>query len=135
MQGSVLGGWSFHLLDEAASCTSTTWPAGALPGRGLGHLPVGSATTRCPALRPAHRGAPGRRRGRGHGRGRRTAWSRFSLTGAGLTAGWSPDLSPADEDYRGRFAFTGTLHRVEIDVQGTPVVDPEIEAQEAIARQ
>ena len=45
----------------------------------------------------------------------RTVWSRFSLTGAGLTAGWSPDLSPADEDYRGRFEFTGTLHRVEID--------------------
>ena len=71
----------------------------------------------------------------GTGEVRRTVWSRFSLTGAGLTAGWSPDFSPADEDYRGRFEFTGTLHRVEIDVQGTPVVDPEIEAQEAIARQ
>ncbi len=66
---------------------------------------------------------------------KRTAWSRFSLTGAGLTAGWSPDFSPADEDYRGRFEFTGMLHRVDIDVDGLPVVDPEREAEAIIASQ
>jgi hypothetical protein len=65
----------------------------------------------------------------------RTAWSRFSITGAGLTAGWAPDFSPADGDYRGRFAFTGTLHRVEIDVDGLPALDPEQEARDSIASQ
>jgi hypothetical protein len=72
----------------------------------------------------------------GEGVVKRTLWSRFSLTGAGLTAGWSPDYSPADEDYRGRFAFTGgTLHYVDIDVPGAPVVDNEAEAQDIIASQ
>ena len=70
----------------------------------------------------------------GTGEVTRTVWSRFSLTGAGLTAGWSPDFSPADEDYRGRFEFTGTLHRVDIDVDGLPVVDAEAEAEAIIAR-
>lgn len=65
----------------------------------------------------------------------RTVWSRFSLTGAGLTVGWSPDLSPADEDYRGRFEFTGTVHRVEVDASGAPAVDPEAEAADIIASQ
>ena len=71
----------------------------------------------------------------GTGEVKRTVWSRFSLTGAGLTAGWSPDFSPADEDYRGRFEFTGTLHRVDIDVAGDPEVDPEQEAADIIAAQ
>ena len=63
------------------------------------------------------------------------AWSRYSLTGAGLTVGWSPDLSPADGDYRGRFPFTATLHRVEVDVAGLPAVDPEAAAHDAIVSQ
>ena len=71
----------------------------------------------------------------GTGEVKRTVWSRFSLTGAGLTAGWSPDFSPADEDYRGRFEFTGTLHRVDVDVDGLPVIDPEAEAEAIIASQ
>jgi len=64
----------------------------------------------------------------------RTIWSRFSLTGAGLTAGWSPDYSPADEDYRGRFAFTGgTLHHVDIEVDGDAVIDAEAAIRDAFA--
>jgi hypothetical protein len=66
---------------------------------------------------------------------KRTIWSRFSLTGAGLTAGWSPDFSPADEDYRGHFRFSGTLHRVDIDVEGLPEFDHEAEANDIIASQ
>ena len=62
-------------------------------------------------------------------------WSRFSLTGIGLTAGWTSDFSPADEDYRGRFACTFPLHRVDVDVAGDATVDPGIEALDAIASQ
>jgi arylsulfatase len=71
----------------------------------------------------------------GRGEVRRTAWARLSLTGAGLTAGWAQDFSPADVDYRGEFRFTGTLHRVEIEVGGLPTVDPEAEAAAAVAAQ
>jgi hypothetical protein len=72
----------------------------------------------------------------GEGVVKRTLWSRFSLTGAGLTAGWSPDFSAADADYRGRFAYTGgTLHYVDIDVDGLPVVDREAEVNDIVASQ
>jgi hypothetical protein len=137
VQGSVLGGWSFHLLGDGRLCyvhNLAGWriyrveaPIGALsPGDHVlefrlsppdGQLLVDGRVV-------------------GSGIVKRTAWSRFSLTGAGLTAGWSPDFSPADEDYRGRFELTGAmLHRVEIDVAGEPVIDRDAEARDAIARQ
>ena len=56
-------------------------------------------------------------------------------TGAGLTAGWSPDFSPAADDYRGHFPFTATLHHVDVEVPGDPVHDPESEADAIIASQ
>jgi hypothetical protein len=65
----------------------------------------------------------------------RVTWSRFSITGAGLTVGWAADFSPADRDYRGPFRFTGRLDRVEIDVDGDDAVDPEAEAADAIRSQ
>jgi arylsulfatase len=137
VQGSALGGWSFHLLRDGRLVyvhNLAGWrvyrveaPVGAplAPGEhtlGLRFTPprvdllVDGATV-------------------GTGEVRRTIWSRFSLTGAGLTAGWASDFSPAVDDYRGRFAFTGTLHRVEIDVAGGPAVDAAAEAQAAIASQ
>ena len=71
----------------------------------------------------------------GEGQIKRTLWSRLSLTNAGLTVGWATDFSAADTDYRGRFDFTGTIDRVEIDVSGDPFVDPEAEAGDAITAQ
>ncbi|MGQ0431193.1 MAG: arylsulfatase [Microthrixaceae bacterium] len=138
VQGSVLGGWSFHLLADGRLVYV--------------HNLAGWRVYRVEASVPSGRLAPGDHTlsmrfdpptvdllvdGEviGTGEVKRTVWSRFSLTGAGLTAGWSPDFSPADEDYRGRFEFTGTLHRVDIDVAGAAVSDPTIAAEEAIARQ
>ena len=137
-QGSVLGGWSFHLLGDGRLVYV--------------HNLAGWRVYRVEATVPGGRLAPGDHTLSmrfepptvellvdggvvGTGEVKRTVWSRFSLTGAGLTAGWSPDFSAADEDYRGRFAFTGTLHRVDVDVAGSAVDDPEIAAEEAIARQ
>ena len=140
-QGSVLGGWSFHLLA----------PTDDGPGRLVYvHNLVGWRRYRVEAEVPPL--APGDHRlsftfdppvlvmsvdGDEVARGevRRTVWSRFSLTGAGLTAGWAPDFSPADDDYRGRFEFTATLHHVDVEVPGDPVVDPEAEAEAIIASQ
>lgn len=138
VQGSVLGGWSFHLLADGRLVYV--------------HNLAGWRVYRVEASVPSGRLAPGDHTLSmrfdpptvellvddeviGTGQVKRTVWSRFSLTGAGLTAGWSPDFSPADEDYRGRFEFTGTLHRVDIDVAGAAVDDPTIAAEEAIARQ
>lgn len=136
VQGSVLGGWSFHLLGDGRLVyvhNLAGWrtyrveaPVALAPGDhelAYHYEPDGSAALL----------VDGEVVGRGEVK--RTAWSRFSLTGAGLTAGWSPDFGPADTDYRGRFAFTHTLHHVTVEVDGDPVVDPEAEAADAIASQ
>ncbi|MEQ1785515.1 MAG: arylsulfatase [Acidimicrobiales bacterium] len=136
VQGSVLGGWSFHLLADGRLCYVHN-----LAGWRLYRVEADIGR-----LAPGDHALAFRFHGPeaellvddvvvGSGTVSRTIWSRFSLTGAGLTAGWSPDYSPADEDYRGRFAFTGTLHRVDIDVEGDPTVDPAQEADDIIASQ
>jgi arylsulfatase len=136
VQGSVLGGWSFHLLGDGRlvylhnlagfRTYRVEAPVGALaPGD---HTLALRFTP--PAVELLVDGAVV-----GSGEVRRTLWSRLSLTGAGLTAGWSADFSPADEDYRGRFEFTGNLHRVDIDVEGIPATDAAAEADAIIASQ
>ncbi len=141
-QGSVLGGWSLHLLaDDADGGPSRLVYVHNLAGwrryrveaeiEPLGpgdHELVFDFDPPAAVLR-----VDGEEVGRGEVR--RTVWSRFSLTGAGLTAGWAPDFSAADEDYRGRFPFTATLHHVDVDVPGEPVVDAEAEAEAIIASQ
>jgi hypothetical protein len=136
VQGSVLGGWSFHLLADGRLVyvhNLAGWRLYRVEAQ-IDRLPPGDHTL---GFRFDPPGAELLVDGGvvGSGEIRRTIWSRFSLTGAGLTAGWSPDFSPADEDYRGRFAFTGTLHRVDIDVDGAAIVDPEREADDIIAMQ
>ncbi len=59
---------------------------------------------------------------------------RFSLVGHGLTCGEDAILEVVD-DYRAPFAWTGGLDRVEVDVDGEPFVDPEGEANAAVAAQ
>lgn len=53
--------------------------------------------------------------------------TRWSITGDGLTCGWSAGL-PVVRDHRAPFTFTGTLHRVVVEVDGEPVVDARAEA-------
>jgi arylsulfatase A-like enzyme len=59
---------------------------------------------------------------------------RFSLSGAGLTCGYGNGL-PVSRSYRGTFPFTGTIHKVVVEVDGDGFVDPEADAAFAIARQ
>lgn len=137
VQGSVLGGWSFHLLGDGRLVyvhNLAGWRIYRVEAPVGDRLAPGDHTLSMrfdpPSVELMVDGEV-----IGSGEVKRTVWSRFSLTGAGLTAGWSPDFSPADEDYRGRFEFTGTLHHVDIDVAGNAVEDPAIAAEEAIARQ
>jgi arylsulfatase len=141
VQGSVLGGWSFHLLADPDDGPSRLVYVHNLAGWRLYRVEAAIAplvpgdhtltfTFDPPAASLLVDGEVV-----ATGEIRRTVWSRFSLTGAGLTAGWSPDFSPADEDYRGHFRFTATLHHVDVEVPGEPVVDAEAEAEAIIASQ
>jgi arylsulfatase len=143
VQGSVLGGWSFHLLADGRLCyvhNLAGWRAyrvEAAVGERLGpgahvlsfrFLPgTDGATHRGLLLVDGEEVAAGPID--------RATWARFSLTGAGLTVGWARDFSPADGDYRGPFRFTGTLDRVEIDVEGEGFIDAEAEAADVLRAQ
>jgi arylsulfatase A-like enzyme len=143
VQGSVLGGWSFHLLAGGRLCyvhNLSGWRTDRVEAHAGDRLGPGDHTL---AFRftpgadgVAHRGSllvDGEEIGAGPIE--RTTWGRFSLTGAGLTVGWAQDFSPADGDYRGPFRFTGRLHRVEIEVDGEGFVDAEAEALDALRAQ
>jgi arylsulfatase len=57
--------------------------------------------------------------------------TRFSITGEGLCCGYDMGM-PVVNEYRPPFAFTGTLHRVVVDVEGVPFVDPDAEAEQSL---
>ena len=59
---------------------------------------------------------------------------RFSITGAGLTCGYSGEL-PVCDDYRAPFAFSGSLEQVVVEVDGEPFEDAEGESRIAIETQ
>jgi hypothetical protein len=64
----------------------------------------------------------------------RTTPVRYSITGAGMTCGW--EQGPVIGDgYRAPFRFTGTLHRVVVDVAGVGHRDPEAEFEAIMAEQ
>jgi arylsulfatase len=143
VQGSVLGGWSFHLMADGRLCyvhNLSGWREYRVEAAVDDRLTPGDHTLAF-AFEPGT--AEHEQRGRlyidgdevGSGPIKRATWARFSLTGAGLTAGWSPDFSPADGDYRGEFRFTDHLDKVVIRTVGELSIDPESEVRDAIARQ
>jgi arylsulfatase A-like enzyme len=143
VQGSVLGGWSFHLLRDGRLCyvhNLSGWREYRIEGSVGDRLGPGKHTL-------AFRFTPGRD-GVSHrgtllvdgepiaaGDIERATWSRFSITGAGLTVGWARDFSPADHDYRGPFRFTGRLDCVEIDLDGEASIDLDAEVADLIRAQ
>jgi arylsulfatase A-like enzyme len=143
VQGSVLGGWSFHLLADGRLCyvhNLAGWRAYRVEGSVGERLGPGAHTLSFRFARgtggAAHRGmllVDGEEIATGTIE--RATWSRFSVTGAGLTVGWARDFSPADRDYRGPFRFTGRLDRVEIDVDGEGFIDADAEAADALRAQ
>ena len=59
---------------------------------------------------------------------------RYSISGAGLTCGWEQG-PPVGEGYAAPFRFTGTLHRVVVEVDGEGHRDPEAEFEAIMAEQ
>ena len=60
--------------------------------------------------------------------------TRFSMTGDGLSCGYSAGLAVC-RDYQQPFRFTGRIRRVVVEVEGAPFVDPKDEADIAIRSQ
>ncbi len=58
----------------------------------------------------------------------------FVLNPGALTCGANPG-SPVTPDYPSPFKFTGTLHKVTVDVSGELIHDPEAELRAHMARQ
>src|SRR5690606_8583910 len=112
VQGSVLGGWSFHLLAGGRLCyvhNVSGWRTYRAEAQVGDRLTPGPDTL---AFRFEHHEGGVHRGvllvdgdGVGSGEIEHVVWNRFSLTGAGLTVGWARDFSPADTDYRGAFRF------------------------------
>jgi arylsulfatase len=136
--GNRLGGWSLHLLDgrlryvhsflgkEQYSVESdAVVPAGAhelgfaFSSRGdfsgTGRLTVDGEPV-------------------GEGDIPRTTPVRYSITGAGLTCGWEQGPTVGD-GYAAPSRFTGTIHRVAVDVSGAGHRDPEGEFAAIMAEQ
>jgi arylsulfatase len=139
VQGSVLGGWSLHLrrggrlsyvhnlagwwegrvdaevaLDPGEHLLGFRYAPGS---PGIGTLLLDGETV-------------------GEAPLARFTWTRFSLTGAGLTVGYAATIPPADRDYRAPFRFTGgRVLRAWIDLDGDAVTDPDAIVDDAFSRQ
>jgi arylsulfatase A-like enzyme len=152
-QGSVLGGWSLHVAGGRLSYVHNLsgWREDRVDAE-LGGLEPGDHTLGfrfTPATAAASAGGAGGGSGRagaraellvddvvvGEGVIERFTWSRFSLTGHGITVGRTFGTPPAD-DYASPFPVSGaTLDRVEIVVDGDPHIDGEARARDAVAMQ
>ncbi len=136
--GSGLGGWSLYVTDGR--------PAYAHNFVALEEHRVESPEPMTPGRHEIefHFERTGEHRGTGHllVDGVETAQvdiprftvTRFSLTGAGLTCGYSDGL-PVTRRYAAPFRFTGGLDEVVVEVDGPPWEDPGAEAEHALAVQ
>ena len=140
-QGSGLGGWAFYLRHGRPAYVHNfvsleehhVRPDPATPALAPGPHTVAFRFTKT-----------GEHRGQGQllvdgtpvGEGPipRLVPMRFSLTGAGLTCGYSNGLSVSRE-YQAPFRCTARIVRVVVEVDGTPFSDPEADAEFALARQ
>jgi hypothetical protein len=130
VQGSVLGGWSFHV--RAGTLVYVHNLSGWREYRVAAPLPTLAPGEHLVAFRFIP-GDGGRHRGElvvdgevvGAGEIERATWSRYSLTGHGLTVGYATGIPPCDRDYRAPFPFGPALDHVEIEVGGTGTVDVE----------
>jgi hypothetical protein len=128
VQGSVLGGWSFHI--QAGTLVYAHNLSGWREYRVTAPLPSLAPGDHHVAFRFTPRNG-GAHRGEllvdgnvvGTGEIKRAAWSRYSITGHGLTVGYATGIPPCDREYLAPFRFGPALDHVEIDVGGTATVD------------
>jgi arylsulfatase len=143
-QGSGMGGWSFYVQGGKLYCVHNYVRLAQYKVSSPDSLPAWRHQLRFefeptgePDL-PNGRGAPGR--AQLYVDGQLVGQEEFPVTTpvvfnpGGLTCGANPG-SPATPDYQAPFTFTGTLHRVTVDLSGDLITDTEAEMRMAMARQ
>ena len=140
VQGSVLGGWSFHIQNGTVAYVHNLsgWReyrvAAPLPPMNPGEHTVAFRFT--PGATGVHTGellVDGEVINAGEIK--RFTWSRYSLTGHGLTIGYAQGIPPCDLEYRAPFAFGPARARVEITVGGDSFLDADAEVADVLASQ
>ena len=137
-QGSRLGGWCIYVQDGRLHYVHTR--AATEPDRLSGDISLETG----PHEWIFEFAKTGEHRGRvrlvadgaviAEGSIKRFTPGRFSLTGAGITCGYTNGL-PVAEDIDPSSRFTGTIETVTVEVDGMPFVDPEEEAEAVISTQ
>ena len=145
--GTALGGWSLHVLGGRLRYVNNFLGAERHLITASEPLPPGEHEIGF-AYEPLKPGEPGAGAFHQAGRARlyvdrslvaegtiaRTAFSRYSITGGGLTCGWEQG-PPVGEGYQAPFTYAGLLREVEITVDGDPWRDPAAEFEAIMAEQ
>jgi arylsulfatase len=143
-QGSAAGGYSLFIKDKLLHYVHNYVGRSLLRVSSSEPVPIGEHELRFefeptgkPDL-PHGKGAPGRMQLYVDGTLVATAdapvTTPFALNPGALTCGSNPG-SPVTPDYTSPFKFTGTLHKVIVDVSGELIDDPESELRAHMARQ
>jgi arylsulfatase len=137
-QGSGLGGWSFFVANRRLAYVHNFVSLEEHRVRSDVELSPGRQELGFQFARTGEHEGTGRLlvdgQVVGEGRIPRFTPTRFSLTGAGFTCGYSDGL-PVTREYQAPFRFTGRIIRAVVDVDGPAFTDPEGEAGAAIASQ
>jgi len=125
--GSVLGGFSFHVLDGCLRYVHNLAGIEQHHVTSTHRIAAGAHELAFECVSGGDHTGTGRLRVDGElvGEGAlaRLTPARFSITGGGLTCGY--ELGPAvSSAYEAPFRFNATLHRVTVDVSGSSSVDP-----------
>ncbi|MBO0731329.1 MAG: arylsulfatase, partial [Acidimicrobiaceae bacterium] len=137
-QGSLLGGWCLYLKDDALHYVHNLAATGIDRLSAPVSLDPGPHEWAFEFLKTGSQGGRARLVADGavvaEGTIDRFTLGRFSLTGAGVTCGYSNGL-PVTDDIRPPFPFTGKLDLVTVDVDGAAFIDPDEESEAVISMQ
>jgi arylsulfatase len=138
-QGSLLGGWSLFLLGGRLHYVHNLAGLESHRIEATSPVPAGRRTVGFRFDKTGEHRGTGTLLVDGVEVGSGDIWrftpTRFTLTGAGLTCGYSGEL-PVSDDYQAPFGFTGTIHGgVVVEVDGPEFVDADGEAEVAITTQ
>jgi arylsulfatase len=124
--GTVLGGWSFHVLHGRLRYAYNRYGAELTTIDSAAHLRSGARRLICEFTSYGDFSGDVRLLidddEVGAGPIARTTPARHSIIGSGLTCGWEQG-PPVGSGYAAPFAFTGHLARVEVDVEGVEALD------------
>jgi arylsulfatase len=137
-QGSVLGGWSLHILDSKLRYVHNLYGKAREAIESAEPIPAGEHHLEFVFTKDEDRGGLGVLScdGREIGRGTIGAFtpSGFNGVGVGLTCGyeWGPAVG---DGYTAPFRFPGTIHRAVVETRGPVVRDPLAEMEAILSEQ